>query len=169
MVSNDINNDNKPSYSADLLTKILVEYPAINTINIDLGSDVLQITFLIKRKVSDKEWQKIKDEFNQQVKVFNKLENNNNFTPKLSNEKHNTLSKVKLFINLKELNQLKIDFSINAIEKYFSSNILKAEIKHNKSKLESIEELLQLTKTEPENKYRAFRDENRIFIFAINS
>jgi uncharacterized protein with PhoU and TrkA domain len=75
---------------------------------------------------------------------------------------------VKLFINLKQLNQLKIDFSISTIEKYFSNNILKEEIRYNEFKLESVEKLLELAKTEPENKYRAFRDKNKILIFATS-
>jgi hypothetical protein len=168
MVANNVSSDNKPSYSADLLTKILVEYPAINTVNIDLEFDILQITFLIKRKISEKKWQETKDKIYQKIKIFNKLKNNNNFTPKLTKKNHNTLSKVKLFINLKQLNQLKIDFSISTIEKYFSNNILKEEIRYNEFKLESVEKLLELAKTEPENKYRAFRDKNKILIFATS-
>jgi hypothetical protein len=79
MVANNVSSDNKPSYSADLLTKILVEYPAINTVNIDLEFDILQITFLIKRKISEKKWQETKDKIYQKIKIFNKLKNNNNY------------------------------------------------------------------------------------------
>ena len=163
MLINSSNYNN--SYTVDLLTKILMKYPVINTVNLDLYSNTLELSFLIKIKTTDNDWNKIKNRIHQKIRIFNKLEKNNEFHLKIIKEDHNTLTNLKLISKLNQLSASEIDFIIKIIKQNFSTDILTGKIEKNKFKLNSIEELLELIKTERDVNYFGFRDENKIFIY----
>ncbi|MGM0501480.1 MAG: hypothetical protein ACQERJ_03030 [Bacillota bacterium] len=156
-------------YSIDLLTQMLIEYPMINNVNIDLQSSSLEMTFLIKVKITEEKLSNFKMDIFKKIKIFNKLCKNENFTFKLFKENYNKVTKLKLISQLENLNESKIDFVIKRIKEEYESDLLIEKTNSNLFKKSSIEDLLLKAKREKNDKYFGFREKNKIFIYDTTS
>ncbi|MCK8826540.1 hypothetical protein MWH25_02085 [Natroniella acetigena] len=165
---------NKSDSSIELLTSILLKYPVINTVNINLEERELEISFLIEDSITDINWKKEQDYLMRNFNLFNKFQKNNinDINLQINRESYSELSKINLVRNLNELSQQEIDFMIKLIKEVFGEMLLENQL-HNQNfsfdLADSIDGMLaQIEQLEYREKYLGFREEDRILVFNKN-
>ncbi|MCK8817759.1 hypothetical protein MWH28_10340 [Natroniella sulfidigena] len=168
------NQTNKSDSSVDLVTSILLKYPVINTVNINLEERELEISFLVEEVGTDISWEEEKAYLIRNFNLFNKFQNKAGAGIKLQINRENYcgLSKVNLVRNLNELSQQEMDFMIKLIKETFAERLLKNQL-HEQSfsfdLVKSIDGILaQIEELEYREKYLGFREKDKILVFNKN-
>lgn len=156
-------NKQQPNSSVDLLTAILIEYPAINKVT--LNNSTLNLFFLVQRNIMQKEWDEKFKSIQQQFRVFNKLEGYKNCYLEITKENYKDLTKIKLSSKLKQLNAEKIRIIVTIFKRLFSSELLQEKSNSYQNRSTSLKELLKVAENENINNYLAYKVRNKIFIY----
>ncbi|WP_408955927.1 hypothetical protein [Natroniella sp. ANB-PHB2] len=165
---------NKSDSSIELLTSILLNYPVINTVNINLEERELEISFLVEDPITDISWEEVQDYLMCNFNLFNKLQKRDRDLIKFQiiKESYSDLSKISLVRNLNKLSQQEMDFMIKLIKETFGEKLLENQLYDQNLSFdlaESIDGMLaQIEQLEYREKYLGFREEDRILVFNKN-
>lgn len=168
-LSNNLNQDN----SIDLLTSILLEYPAINTVDINLEEKLLKITFLIYGQVTDDSLLKKIKKLEQNFRLFNKFNKKDKQNLIISKNIYKELTKLTLIRKLTESSEGELDFIIKVVKDLFKEDLLGNEYIYSPTTNGVIDSLLEKILQEKERgesnlEYLGFIEEDKILVFNKN-
>ncbi|WP_027339188.1 hypothetical protein [Halonatronum saccharophilum] len=158
----------------ELLTSILLEYPLVNTIDMNLDEKWYKLSFLIDDSLTDESWEKKKKLIEQNFRLFNKLQKQSSEGLKLERYNYEVINKVMLTRDLEGASQKELDFIVSLIKRSFSGKLLEKEENYFSIAQSSIDGLLDKVKDyKPINKvgleYSGFREEGKIMVFDKSS
>lgn len=165
---NQIKNEEK---GVKLLISMLLRYPIIDLLDVDLTENQIIFTFFLanKDKANNESKKKLKL-FKKSLNCFNQLEEINQQEFSIKSTEYKQLFKIDLAYKVFCLTQKKLDFIIKLITEIFKKEIHldKFNLAKNNS-FESLDNLLTVIEAEQEKSYEftylAFREEDKIKVF----
>ncbi|WP_018247561.1 hypothetical protein [Orenia marismortui] len=159
--------------SVELVTSILITYPTINTVDINLENKGLEISFLIDYSMTDNSWLDKKSKLEQNFRLFNKFQNRTNQTVKFIKDDYEDLSRLKFIRSLDQCSENELSFMIQVIENIFGDKLLKNENLYPSSAFSSIDQLLERVRKEniqeqKGDEYLGFIEEDKVLVFNKN-
>ncbi|TDX52906.1 hypothetical protein [Orenia marismortui] len=159
--------------SVELVTSILITYPTINTVDINLENKGLEISFLIDHSMTDNSWLDKKSKLEQNFRLFNKFQNRTNQNVKFIKDDYEDLSRLKFIRSLDQCSENELSFMIQVIEDIFGDKLLKNENLYPSSAFSSIDQLLERVRKEniqeqKGDEYLGFIEEDKVLVFNKN-
>jgi hypothetical protein len=164
-----LNRDN----SIELLTSILLEYPIINTVDINLEEKNLKISFLIEEEITYESWVNQKRKIEQNFRLFNKFKKKDNQNILLSKDDYNGLTRLNLIRDLEGCSKNELDFIISVLKRIFEDKLLKNQNFYYSNGSSAIDSLLEEVSKDnllkdKGHEYLGFIEEDRVLVFNKN-
>lgn len=154
--------------SVELLTSILLKYPVINTVDINLEKKELKMSFLVNELITDDSWLEKRKFLYRNFKLFKKLQNQQKGSLKIIKEDYKQLVRINFIRDLVALSHKEINFMIKKIKDVFKDKLLQDKEEYFSKTKNPINKLLDDVKNakfKESYQYLAFREEGKILVF----
>ncbi|PRX31012.1 hypothetical protein BX659_10644 [Orenia metallireducens] len=164
-----LNRDN----SIELLTSILLEYPIINTVDINLEEKSLKISFLIDEEITYESWLNQKRKIEQHFRLFNKFKKKNKQNIIVTKDDYNGLTRLNLSRDLEGCSKNELDFIISVLKEIFEDKLLKNQNFYYAKGASAIDSLLEEVSKDNlledmGREYLGFIEEDKVLVFNKN-
>jgi|GEM_PF-2836076 len=164
-----LNRDN----SIELLTSILLEYPLINTVDINLEEKSLKISFLIEKEITYESWIDQKRKIEQNFRLFNRFKKKDNQNIILSKDDYSGLTRLNMIRDLEGCSKNELDFIISVLEGIFDDKLLKNQNFYYSKGSSTIDSLLEEVSKDNlledmGREYLGFIEEDKVLVFNKN-
>lgn len=160
------------SDSMELIISLLLQYPQVNKVNIDLNLRELTFTFLIQRKLSIPELEEFKLKLNQSLRLYDSLSPIAVSEIETAYRSCGDLTELEITAGLSNLSKEVISFLIRFVYNEFGINLLSEDIGGTAedisiTKNTFIDDLLENLEVNNLNHILiGFRDDNKVLVFS---
>ncbi|MBM7623272.1 hypothetical protein [Sporohalobacter salinus] len=159
---------NQKSDSMELVISLLLQYPQVNKVNVNLNSQEVIFTFLIQRELSISGLKEFKSKLNQSLRLYGSLSQIDVAQIKIDYKCCGDLTELEITSGLCNLTEEVISFIIRFIYNEFGTELLSEDIVKDNSTVENeiINELLENLKVNNLNqRLVGFREKNKVLVF----